>query len=105
MLMNMPLGLLFVMLPFVIILMIVLPARIRMERRARELLSQHPHAERTSVYLAFRSDWASGRQREMEAKISEMESSGWTFLRAQEASPLHTLLSWGGGMTLEFIRV
>lgn len=84
--------------------MFALPTRVRMERRARKLLSQHPQAERTSVYLPFRSSWESGKQ-EMEAKISEMQSSGWTFLRAHEASPLRTLLSWGGGVTLQFIRV
>ena len=103
--MNILLVLLFVALPFVIILMLALPKRVRMERRARELLSQHPQAERTSVYLAFHSGGASGKQREMEAKISEMQSSGWTFLRAHESSPLRTLLSWGGGVTLQFIRV
>ena len=103
--MNILLVLLFVALPFVIILMLALPKRVRMERRARELLSQHPQAERTSVYLAFHSGGASDKQREMEAKISEMQSSGWTFLRAHESSPLRTLLSWGGGVTLQFIRV
>jgi hypothetical protein len=103
--MNIPLILVFVALPFVIVLLIALPKRVRMERRARELLAQHPQAERTSVYLAFRSSWATGKQREMDAKISEMRSSGWTFLRAHEASPLRTLLSRGGGVTLQFIRV
>jgi hypothetical protein len=40
----------------------------------------------------------------MDAKIAEMASSGWTFLRAAEASPLRTIRSWGGGLTLHFIR-
>jgi hypothetical protein len=33
-----------------------------------------------------------------------MASVGWTFLRAAEASPLRTIRSWGGGLTLHFIR-
>lgn len=91
-------------LPLAIPLVALLLRRARMERRAREILSQHPDAEQTSVYLAFRSGWVTGKQREMDAKIAEMRSSGWTFLRATEASPLRTLRSWGGGVTLHFIR-
>ena len=98
--------LLFVVLPaitIVIVLARVLPRRIRMERRARALLAQHPHAERTSVYLPLHSTWA--KQREIDAKIAEMATAGWTFLRATEASPLRTIRSWGGGLTMHFIRV
>lgn len=103
--MHTPLAILLVALPLVIPVVIALPKRVRMERRARELLAQHPQAERTSVYLAFRSGWVTGKQREMDSKIAEMSSSGWTFLRAIEASPLRTICSWGGGVTLQFIRV
>ena len=105
-LMNIPLFLLFAAVPYVIVLMMAmaLPPRIRMERRARALLAQHPDAERTSVYLAFRSGSSTARQREMDARIAEMASAGWTFLRAAEASPLRTMRSWGGGLTLHFIR-
>lgn len=103
--MNIPLIICFVALPIVIALLIALPQRVRMERRAQELLAQHPQAERTSVYLTFRSRWATGKRREMDAKIAEMQSSGWTFLRAHEASPWRTIRSWGGGVTLQFIRV
>ncbi|MCC7374673.1 MAG: hypothetical protein IT581_08450 [Verrucomicrobiales bacterium] len=102
--MSIPLLLLFVAMPFVIALLIVAPRRIRMRRRASALLARHPRAEQTSVYLAFRSGWWSGKQREMDAKIAEMASSGWTFLRAAEANPLLTIRSWGGGLTLHFIR-
>ena len=91
-------------LPIVIAFLIVLPQRIRMERRARQLLAQHPLAEQTSVYLAFGSGLAKGKRREMDAKIAEMRSAGWTFLRAHEANPLRTIRSWGGGVTLQFIR-
>jgi hypothetical protein len=78
--------------------------RFRMERRARALLAQHPGAEQTSVYLELHSTFAGDKQREIDAKIAEMQPQGWTFLRAMEASPLRTLRSWGGGLTLHFIR-
>ncbi len=78
--------------------------RLRMERRARLLLTQHPHAERTSIYLPFQSARGAAKRREMDARIAAMEQAGWTFLRATEANPLRTLCSWGGGITLQFIR-
>lgn len=78
--------------------------RFRMERRARALLEAHPDAERTTVYLELQSTFAGAKQREIDAKIAEMQPQGWTFLRAMEASPLRTLCSWGGGLTLHFIR-
>jgi hypothetical protein len=83
---------------------IVLIPHLSMERRATELLSQHPGAEQTSVYLELHSTWAWNKQREIDAKITEMQPQGWTFLRALEASPLRTICSWGGGLTLHFIR-
>ena len=102
--MSIPLLLLFAATPLVVALLFVLPRRIQMRRRARALLAQHPHADQTAVYLAFRSGWWTSKQREMDAKIAEMASAGWTFLRAAEASPLRTICSWGGGLTLHFIR-
>ena len=88
---------------FLLITLGVIP-RIRMERRARALLAEHPGAEHTSVYLELHSTFAGDKQREIDAKIAEMQPQGWTFLRAMEASPLRTLRSWGGGLTLHFIR-
>ena len=87
-----------------VLAMVILPRRIRMERHARELLAQHPGAEQTSVYLKLHSTFAGAKQREIDTKIAEMQPQGWTFLRAAEASPLRTLRSWGGGVTLHFIR-
>jgi hypothetical protein len=75
-----------------------------MQRRAGAVRARHPQAEQTSVYLAFRSGWRTGKQGEMDAKIAEMASGGWTYLRAAEANPLRTIRSWGGGLTLHFIR-
>ena len=88
---------------FVFVIFVVVP-RFRMERRAHALLAEHPSAEQTSVYLELHSAFARGKQREIDAKIAEMQSQGWTFLRAMEASPLRTLRSQGGGLTLHFIR-
>ncbi len=75
-----------------------------MERRARELLAQNPNAEQTSVYLKLHSIFAWNKQREVDAKIAEMQPQGWTFLRLMEVNPLRTILSRGGGVTLQFIR-
>jgi len=83
---------------------VVIP-RVRMERRARGVLAEHPDAERTSVYLPLRSTWAWAKQREIDAKVKEMGARGWTFLRMGEVSPLRSIGSWGGGVTLQFIRV
>lgn len=91
--------------PFAVASAIVLPRRIRMERRARALLAQHPGAEQTSVYLSLHSTWTWEKQREIDAKVAEMSVAGWTYLRATEANPLRTIRSWGGGLTLHFIRV
>jgi hypothetical protein len=88
----------------VLFVFIVAVPRFRMERRARRLLAQHPDAEQTSVYLELHSTFAGGKQREIDARIAAMQPQGWTFLRAMEASPLRTMSSWGGGLTLYFIR-
>ena len=95
---------LIILVPVLLAVPFVLIPRRRMEQRARALLAQHPNAERTSIYLAFRSGWT-GKRAEMDARIAEMARAGWTFLRASEASPLRTIRSWGGGLTLHFIRV
>jgi len=78
--------------------------RYRTRQRVRALLAQHPGAEQTSVYLELHSTFPGGKQREIDAKIAEMQPQGWTFLRARAASPLRTMSSWGGGLTLHFIR-
>jgi hypothetical protein len=77
--------------------------RFHMKRRARTLLAQHPGAEETSIYLQFYSPFPWDKQREMDAKIAEMQPQGWTFLRASSASLFRTMRSWGGGLTLHFI--
>ncbi len=103
--MSILLLLLFAKLPVVIVLLLAWQKRIRMERRARALLAQHPDAEQTSVYLEFRSGWYRGKEQEMDATIAKMATHGWTFLRASAANPLRTIRSWGGGLHMHFIRV
>jgi hypothetical protein len=78
--------------------------RRRMERRAIALLAQHPGAEQTSVFLKLHSTFAWNKQREVDAKIAEMQPQGWTFLRIMEASSLRMLPAMGHGVTLLFIR-
>jgi hypothetical protein len=102
--MNTTAILLMLVLAFLLFVSFVLIPRFRMERRARALLAQYPDAVKTSVYLPFQSAWPSRKRKQMDAKISEMRADGWTFLRATEAGPLCTICSWGGGLTLHFIR-
>lgn len=90
---------------FLPVLFAVIVPRLRMERRTRALLALHPGAEQTSLYLKLHSTFAWEKQREIDSKIAEMQPLGWTFLRATEANPLHTIRSWGGGLTLYFIRI
>ena len=94
---------LIVLLPILLVIPFVMLPRFRMERRARELLAKNPGAQRTSLYVAFRAGGA-GKRAEFDAKIAGMASEGWTFLRACEANPLRTIRSWGGGLTMHFIR-
>ncbi len=75
-----------------------------MERRARDLLAQHPDAEQTSVYLQFRSVRWSEKKKDHNAMVAEMAAKGWTFLRAIEAPLRTTSITWAGGVTMHFIR-
>jgi hypothetical protein len=93
-----------VAIPAYLVYVFVIVPRRRMEARASTLLAEHPEAEQTSVYLKLRSTFARKKQREIDAKTAQMQPQGWTFLRATAASPLRTLFSWGGGLTLHFIR-
>jgi hypothetical protein len=87
-----------------LVLVLVVPARLRMARRAKDLLAQMPQHELRTVYLAFASGWYRGKEKEMAAKISEEANAGWIFLKASGANLLKTSRSWGGGINLQFIR-
>ena len=87
-----------------VLVFLVIVSRIRMMRRAKALLQAMPNHERTTVYVTFSYTSAKGKQQEMDARISEMAKDGWVFLKAGEANPLRTLLSWGGGLNMHFIR-
>jgi len=97
-----------IIIPFVVGMTLALTVfgirRFRMERQARALLGQHPGAEQTSVYLQLYSPFPWDKQREMDAKIAEMQQQGWTFLRASSTSFFRAMRSWGGALTLHFIR-
>jgi len=75
-----------------------------LRRRARALLAGHPGAGQTSVYLELHSLFPWDKQREIDAKVAEMKPQGWTYLQSSEASLSRTSRSWGGGLTLHFIR-
>jgi len=96
--------LLFAVAAFLVFVLAVVIPRFKMERQARALVARHPGAEQTSVYLELHSTFAWNKKREMDAKVAEMKAQGWTLLRATEANPLRTIRSWGGGLTLHFIR-
>jgi hypothetical protein len=83
--------------------MVIIP-RLRMIRHARELQARYPGAEQTSLYLPLHSTTMGQKQREIEAKIAEMQPLGWTFLKASEANLLRTMRTWGGGVNVHFIR-
>ena len=92
---------------FVGIALVLIPTgirRSRMERQARALLSQYPGAEQTSVYLQLYSPFPWDKQREMDTKKAEMQQQGWTFLRVGSPSWSDAMRSWGGALTLYFIR-
>jgi hypothetical protein len=92
--------------PIVLVLLIpfVVIPRIWMERRAKALLAQMPQHELKTLYLPFASGWRRGKEKEMKARIAEEEKDGSTFLKASGANPLRTILTWGGGVNLHFIR-
>ena len=82
----------------------VRPDRLRMARRAKELLAQMPRHELKTGYLAYASGWNPERRKELAARIGEEEKAGWTFLKASEANPFKASLTWGGAVNLHFIR-
>ena len=78
--------------------------RIKMELRAKRILSQMPNHEITSSLVIFHSASPSQKRVVINEKIAEMESNGWLFLKSAEANPLKTILYWGGGLKLYFIK-
>jgi len=102
-------GLVLMLAPLAIIFFflaaVILPRRIRMERRARKLLAEHTGAEQTSLYLQFHSIWWSEKRKAHETMVADMATKGWTFLRASEASPKTTSVTWAGGVNMHFIRI
>ncbi len=78
--------------------------RIKMEVRAKRILSQMPNHETTSSFVGFHSALPSRKRAAINEKITEMESNGWLYLKSAEANPLKTTFYWGGGLNLYFIR-
>ena len=73
-----------------------------MKRHAAEVLASMGSVDETEVYVAFAS--LRGRLALIEEKKVEMARQGWTYLRMREAPVRRTLLSWGGGLIVQFVR-
>lgn len=58
--------------------------------------------DETEVFVSFPS--VNGRQSLIEEKKAEMARQGWTYLRLKEAPVRQTMRTWGGGLTLQFVR-
>jgi hypothetical protein len=78
--------------------------RIRMEIRAKKVLSQMPSHEIKSFFITFDPALSSGKRIIIDKKIAEMESQGWIYLKCSEANPLKTIKYRGGGLNMYFIR-
>ena len=74
-----------------------------MKRRAAELTQRFPDAEQISEVFPLRSNWSAGKQRELAARIAQMQDQGWTYLRTTAVSPFVSLRHWGGAVRLHFI--
>jgi hypothetical protein len=89
---------------FLVFFLFVGIPRIRMELRAKKILSQIPHHEIQSFFIPFASTFPSGKRAVMEKKIAEMENQGWIYLKSSEANPLKTIKYQGGGLNMYFVR-
>src|SRR4051812_43388543 len=78
--------------------------RMRMERHAKLLLAAMPERDTKAVYLSFPSPWPWRKRALFDSKKEEVESSGWTFLKASKVTFMKSIASVGGGVTLHFIR-
>lgn len=78
--------------------------RIRMELRAKRILSQIANYEIKSFFVSFDSVFPSQKRAVMDKKIAEMESQGWIYLRSGEVNPLKTIKYLGGGLNMYFVR-
>ena len=88
----------------ILALVLVLIPRLRMQKRAAEIVHAMSDPEETSCYLRFTSTRPRLKKQEIEDKISEMTKQGWVFLKLSEANPLKTIFAWGGGLQMHFVR-
>jgi len=54
--------------------------------------------------LLFRRTSPWGKQRELDALAAQREPDGWIYWKITAANPLRTIGSWGGGVTVHFVR-
>ena len=74
----------------------------RNDKRVRQLLAKYPGAEKTEVFIASGGDGAGMPPEVIDAKVTEMESSGWILLYCK---PTVGRFVDKPGVTLQFLRV
>lgn len=74
------------------------------DKTATHIIAANPDAVLCDEILPLQSTWRSGKQREIDRRVHEMQTSGWTFLTMSEVSPWISLRFWGGAVRLRFIQ-
>ena len=74
-----------------------------MLERAARLEAENNFKERLTVYLPLKGTFASSKQKEVDAKVSEMSDQGWVYLKASGVG-FKAIKSWGGALNLHFAR-
>lgn len=80
------------------------PLRRSQEKAMAQILAANPDAEQFDEILPLQSSWRSGKQREIDCRVRELQASGWTYLKMSEVSPWISLRYWGGAVRLHFLR-
>lgn len=80
-------------------------ARLRdLTARAESLLENTGGFVEHQELLHFRRTSPWGKQRELETLAAQREAEGWLYWKITAANPLRTVGSWGGGVTVHFVR-
>jgi hypothetical protein len=58
--------------------------------------------QQESLHFRRISPW--GKERELDALVTQRELDGWVYWKITAANPLRTIGSLGGGVTVHFVR-
>ncbi len=72
--------------------------------RAESLMDDPAGFVEQQELLHFRRASPWGKQRELDALVVQREAEGWLYWKITAANPLRTIGSWGGGVTVHFVR-